>query len=178
MLSFSFIQPVTTSEVTGYLHHFVWSVSGVRIRWASCWFHNHVFWCDFIRQSGNGAQRKGQLGTAERNEGQRAPETCQHELDAFCMQEHDALSLVYWANMLREINWGIDSNMTIAVICKLSLSCPLPTRCYPVFPLVRLTPCVNEIILDHQCGFRCNNSTTEQILYIRLLQKHENVKNQ
>lgn len=68
--------------------------------------------------------------------------------------------------------------MTIAVTCKLSLSCPLPTRFYPVFPLVRLTPCVNEIIPDHPCGFRCNNSTTEQILYVRVLQKYENVMDQ
>jgi hypothetical protein len=33
--------------------------------------------------------------------------------------------------------------------------------------LARLTPYVNEIIWDHQCGFRCNRSTTDQIFYIR-----------
>jgi sorting nexin-29 len=33
--------------------------------------------------------------------------------------------------------------------------------------LARLTAYVNEIIGDHQCGFRCNRSTTDQIFYIR-----------
>jgi hypothetical protein len=33
--------------------------------------------------------------------------------------------------------------------------------------LVRFTPCVNEVIGDHQCEFRCNKSTTDQIFYIR-----------
>jgi hypothetical protein len=33
--------------------------------------------------------------------------------------------------------------------------------------LARLTPYVNEIIGDHQCGFRRNASTTDQIFYIR-----------
>jgi hypothetical protein len=38
--------------------------------------------------------------------------------------------------------------------------------------LARLTPYVNEIIGDHQCGFRRNKSTADQILYIRrVLQK-------
>jgi hypothetical protein len=32
--------------------------------------------------------------------------------------------------------------------------------------LARLTPYVNEIIGDHQCGFRRNRSTTDQIFYI------------
>jgi hypothetical protein len=32
--------------------------------------------------------------------------------------------------------------------------------------LVRLTPYVSEIIGDHQCGFRRNTSTTDQIFYI------------
>jgi hypothetical protein len=31
---------------------------------------------------------------------------------------------------------------------------------------VRLTPYVSEIIGDHQCGFCCNRSTTNQIFYI------------
>jgi hypothetical protein len=29
--------------------------------------------------------------------------------------------------------------------------------------LTRLTPYVSEIIGDHQCGFRCNRSTMDQI---------------
>jgi hypothetical protein len=33
--------------------------------------------------------------------------------------------------------------------------------------LARLTPYVNEIMGDHQCGFRHNRSTTDHILYIR-----------
>jgi hypothetical protein len=33
--------------------------------------------------------------------------------------------------------------------------------------LARLTPHVNEVIGDHQCGFRCNRSTTNQTFYIR-----------
>jgi hypothetical protein len=33
--------------------------------------------------------------------------------------------------------------------------------------LARLTPYVNEIIGNHQCGFRRNRSTMDQILYIR-----------
>jgi hypothetical protein len=33
--------------------------------------------------------------------------------------------------------------------------------------LARLTPYVNEIIGDHQCGFRRNRSTTDQIFYIQ-----------
>jgi sorting nexin-29 len=35
------------------------------------------------------------------------------------------------------------------------------------FLLARLTPYVNEIIGDHQRGFRRNRSTTDQIFYIR-----------
>jgi hypothetical protein len=33
--------------------------------------------------------------------------------------------------------------------------------------LARLTPYVSEIIGDHQCGFRRNRSTMDQIFYIR-----------
>jgi hypothetical protein len=33
--------------------------------------------------------------------------------------------------------------------------------------LARLTPYVNEIIGDNQCGFCCNRSTVDQIFYIR-----------
>jgi hypothetical protein len=31
----------------------------------------------------------------------------------------------------------------------------------------RLSPYIDEIIDDHQCGFRCNKSTTDQIFCIR-----------
>jgi hypothetical protein len=38
--------------------------------------------------------------------------------------------------------------------------------------LARLTPYVNEIIGDHQCGFRRNRSTVDQIFYIlQILEK-------
>jgi sorting nexin-29 len=38
--------------------------------------------------------------------------------------------------------------------------------------LARFTPYVNEIIADHQCGFRRNRSTTDQIFYIwQILEK-------
>jgi hypothetical protein len=38
--------------------------------------------------------------------------------------------------------------------------------------LARLTPYVNDVIGDHQCGFCCNRSTMDQIFYIRrILQK-------
>jgi hypothetical protein len=33
--------------------------------------------------------------------------------------------------------------------------------------LVRLTPYVNEVIGEHQCGFCCKRSTTDQIFYIQ-----------
>jgi hypothetical protein len=33
--------------------------------------------------------------------------------------------------------------------------------------LSRLVPCIDEIIGDHQCGFRHNRSTTDQIFCIR-----------
>jgi hypothetical protein len=33
--------------------------------------------------------------------------------------------------------------------------------------LASLTPYVNEVIGDHQCGFCCNRSTTNQIFYIQ-----------
>jgi hypothetical protein len=40
--------------------------------------------------------------------------------------------------------------------------------------LARLTPYVNEIIEDHQCGFRRNRSTMDQIFYIQqILEKME-----
>jgi hypothetical protein len=42
--------------------------------------------------------------------------------------------------------------------------------------LARLTPYVNEIIGDHQCGFRLNRSTTDQIFYIRqILEKNGSI---
>jgi hypothetical protein len=37
--------------------------------------------------------------------------------------------------------------------------------------LARLTPYVNEIIGDHQCGFRRNRSTADQIFYIQQILK-------
>jgi hypothetical protein len=40
--------------------------------------------------------------------------------------------------------------------------------------LSRLTPCVDEIIGEHQCGFRYNRSTTDQIFaFIRYWRKWE-----
>jgi hypothetical protein len=45
----------------------------------------------------------------------------------------------------------------------------LPTT-YKIFSnilLSRLTPYADEIIGDHQCGFRRNRSTTDQLPYIR-----------
>jgi hypothetical protein len=39
--------------------------------------------------------------------------------------------------------------------------------------LARLTPYVNEIIGDHQCGFRRNGSTMDQIFYIRQILEKE-----
>jgi hypothetical protein len=39
--------------------------------------------------------------------------------------------------------------------------------------LSKLIPYADEIIGDHQCGFRSNRSTTDQILYIRqILEKN------
>jgi len=32
--------------------------------------------------------------------------------------------------------------------------------------LARLSPYVNEVIVDHQCGFHHNRSTMDQIFYI------------
>jgi hypothetical protein len=38
--------------------------------------------------------------------------------------------------------------------------------------LARLNPYVNEVIGNHQCGFRCNRSTTDKIFYIlQILEK-------
>jgi hypothetical protein len=40
-------------------------------------------------------------------------------------------------------------------------------------PLLQLSPYVDEIIGDHQCGFRCNISTTDQIFCIpQILEKN------
>jgi hypothetical protein len=39
--------------------------------------------------------------------------------------------------------------------------------------LSRISPYIDEIIGDHQCGFRCNRSTTDQIFHIRqILEKN------
>jgi hypothetical protein len=46
----------------------------------------------------------------------------------------------------------------------------LSSTAYIILPnilLARLTPYVNEIIGNHQCGFRHNSSTTNQIFYIQ-----------
>jgi hypothetical protein len=37
--------------------------------------------------------------------------------------------------------------------------------------LSRLVPYIDEIIVDHQCGFRHNRSTTDQIFCIRQIQE-------
>jgi hypothetical protein len=55
----------------------------------------------------------------------------------------------------------------IVIIIEESPSYQLPTKFYPTFILARLTPYVNEIIVDHQCGFRRNRSITGRIFYIR-----------
>jgi hypothetical protein len=52
------------------------------------------------------------------------------------------------------------------IITEGSPSCELPTKPFQHF-LARLTPYVNEVNGDHQCGFRRNSSTTEQIFYVR-----------
>jgi len=45
--------------------------------------------------------------------------------------------------------------------------------------LSRLTPYAEEIIWDHQCGFRHNRSTADHIYYIRqILQKNGNTMKQ
>jgi hypothetical protein len=45
--------------------------------------------------------------------------------------------------------------------------------------LARLTPYVDEIIGDHQCGFHRNRSTTDQIFYIRqILEKKRSIMGQ
>jgi hypothetical protein len=47
---------------------------------------------------------------------------------------------------------------------------PLLSTAYNILSnilLARLTPFVNEIIGDHQCGFLRNRFTTDQIFYIR-----------
>jgi hypothetical protein len=46
----------------------------------------------------------------------------------------------------------------------------LLSTAYKILPnilLARLTPYVNEDVGNHQCGFRRNRSTTDQIFYIR-----------
>jgi hypothetical protein len=41
--------------------------------------------------------------------------------------------------------------------------------------LARLTPYVNEIIVDHQCVFHYNRSTTDQIFYIQQILERGNI---
>jgi hypothetical protein len=50
------------------------------------------------------------------------------------------------------------------IIIEESPSYQLPTKFYPTF---FWPPYVNEIIGDHQHGFHCNRSTTNQILYVQ-----------
>jgi hypothetical protein len=56
----------------------------------------------------------------------------------------------------------------------------LLSTAYKILPkilLARLTPYVNEIIQDHQCGFCCSISTTDQIFYIcQILKKKMRVQ--
>jgi len=41
--------------------------------------------------------------------------------------------------------------------------------------LSRLTPCAEEIIGDYQCGFQCNRTTADHILFIcQILEKNGN----
>jgi sorting nexin-29 len=44
---------------------------------------------------------------------------------------------------------------------------PTPYKILFNILLSRLIPYADEIIGDHQCGFRCNRSATDQIFYIR-----------
>jgi hypothetical protein len=41
--------------------------------------------------------------------------------------------------------------------------------------LAKLTPYINEIIGDHQCGFRRNRSTVDQIFYVRQREKQGSI---
>jgi hypothetical protein len=53
-------------------------------------------------------------------------------------------------------------------ISLLSTSCKILSNIF----LSGLTPCADEVIGDHQCGFRRNRSTTDQIFYIlQILEK-------
>jgi len=57
----------------------------------------------------------------------------------------------------------------------------LPTT-YKIFSNIlfsRLIPYAEEVIGDHQCGFRCNRSTTDHIFCIRqILEKNGNTMKQ
>jgi len=57
----------------------------------------------------------------------------------------------------------------------------MPTTCKILSNILmsRLTPYAEEIIRDHQCGFRCNGSTTHHIFFIRqILEKNGNTVKQ
>jgi hypothetical protein len=41
----------------------------------------------------------------------------------------------------------------------------LNTKFYPISFILRLRPYIDDVIGDHQCGFRRNRSTTDQILF-------------
>jgi hypothetical protein len=61
----------------------------------------------------------------------------------------------------------------IVIIIEESPSYQLPKKIVSNILLARLTPYVNEIIGDHQCGFCRNRSTMDQIFYIRQLLENE-----
>jgi hypothetical protein len=56
-------------------------------------------------------------------------------------------------------------NLTVIIILEYH-SYQLHTKFYRQ-SFSRLSPYIDEIIGDHQCGFLCNRSTTDQIFYIR-----------
>jgi hypothetical protein len=58
------------------------------------------------------------------------------------------------------------------VIIEACHCCQLQTKFYPKFILLsRPTPYADEIIGDHQCGFHCNRSITDQIFCINQILK-------
>jgi hypothetical protein len=55
---------------------------------------------------------------------------------------------------------------------------PLLSTSYKILskiPLAMLTPYGEEIIVDHQCGFRRNRTMTDQIFYIRQILEKKSV---
>jgi len=75
------------------------------------------------------------------------------------------------------LNVLIKKNYVCALVCVL-IKClyeihGATIKILPIVSACSFEAMRNEITLVHLCGFRCYNSTTEKILYIRLLQKHE-----